>query len=340
MRRGRWFVGAARAAGMAVGGIAVIALVGAVMLRRDPLPLIEARRSHLVSAERTPAPPPVAPAIATSGFPGPSAPDTTPAHDVEHVELRAASGLTVELAIKRPRTADMHCTDGDRRSLVLLLGGHRTGRNAVHLVHDTRGTIVAALSYPFAGNHRVKGPAIVGEVPAMRRAVFDTPAALLLALDHLLADPCVDPARVEIVGVSLGAPFVIIAGALDNRITRVWSVHGTGGIYEPLEFNLRRQVGPRVFSVPLAALSATLLAGERLAPERWVSRIAPRPIVMINALDDQRLPRPAVERLHAAAHEPKELIWMEGMHVRSESEAVRPLIDLVLTRITAGGPRY
>ena len=297
-----------------LGGLAI------VFLLRDPRPRIEHRRSVLVAATATPA---------ESTFAG---------HTVTYVSLAAESGLEFPLAVKEPLGAPGDCGGRPDRPAVILLGGHRTGERAVHLVDDTRGTVVAALGYPFEGNHRVKGPAIVGEVPAIRRAVFDTPAALMLAVDYLTKLPCVDTTRIEAVGVSLGAPFVIVAGAMDPRISRVWAVHGAGGIYAPLEFNLRRQLGSRVASVPLASLGAVLLAGERLAPERWAPSIAPRPIIIVNALDDERIPRHSVERLYRSAREPKEMIWMPGAHVRSEAEAVRPLIDLVLTRILSETP--
>jgi fermentation-respiration switch protein FrsA (DUF1100 family) len=78
-----------------------------------------------------------------------------------------------------------------------------------------------------------------------------------------------------------------------------------------------------------------LVSGPRLAPERWIADIAPRPLVMINALDDERLPRASVERLFDSAREPKEMIWVSGGHVRSEAEAVRPLVKMLLERILA-----
>jgi hypothetical protein len=317
-----------RSLAIALAVVLAVGLIASAFLLRDPRPYIERRRSHLVSATAVPAP---APASGVDSM-----------HRVEHVHLRAASGLELDFAVKRPATDDAACTAGGGRRAIILLGGHRTGRNAVNLIADTRGTVVVALSYPFAGNHRVKGPAIAREVPGIRTAIFDTPAAVMLAMDYLVTQPCIDPARIEAVGVSLGAPFMVIAGAMDSRIARVWAVHGAGGIYEPLEFNLRRQLGSRVASVPLATLGSVLLAGERLAPERWAHEISPRPLVMVNALGDQRIPRHSVDRLYESAGEPKEMIWVPGVHVRSEAEAVRPLIDLVLTRITSessGGAR-
>jgi dienelactone hydrolase len=304
----------ARRAGLVVVGLGIMAAIACAYLLRDLRPRIERRRAQILSVTSTSA-----------------ASDST--HRVELVRLRSASGLEVELAVKRPASGTGGETEAVARPLVILLGGHRTGRDAVHLIDDTRGIVVAALSYPYDGNHRAKGLEIVSEVPAIRRAILDTPAALMLALDYLIAQPYVDRERVEAVGVSLGAPFITIAGALDQRISRVWVVHGSGGAYTPLEFNLRRQLGSRVASIPIAGVASMLISGPRLAPEEWVADIAPRPVVMSNAIDDERLPRAAIARLYGSASEPKEMIWVPGGHVRSEAEAVRPLVALVLDRI-------
>jgi len=64
---------------------------------------------------------------------------------------------------------------------------------------------------------------------------------------------------------------------------------------------------------------ATLLnlgvAGHYLAPELWVGRISPRPVIAINARDDGRLPRACVDALHAALRDPYEIVWVDGPHV-------------------------
>lgn len=309
-RRGR----TARAVALALAG-------GALLLAaslRDPTPRFLERRSHLVAARG-------------------GALEVVEGHHVQPIRLTAASGLEVELLLKHPRH-DV-AAEGDpvdaRRPLVLLLGGLNTGREAVRLIPETRGAVVAALSYPYRGARRAKGLQVVRHVPAIREAVFDTPPAVMLALDYLLARPDVDPARVEGVGVSLGAPFVVIAGALDPRITRVWAIHGSGGSYGPLEVNLRRSIPAAPVRVAVAGLATVLISGPRLAPERWADRIAPRPFVMLNALQDQRMPRHLVERLYDSAREPKSMIWLHGDHVRSRPEVVRPLIDTVIARMHA-----
>jgi len=192
--------------------------------------------------------------------------------------------------------------------------------------------VVVALAYPFRGDPRLMGPGIVLKVPAIRAALLDTPPALMLALDYLLRQPYVDSTHVESVGVSLGAPFVVVAGALDQRVSRVWSIHGSGESYTPLEYNMRRKI-PYPASVLVAGLANVIVGGPRLAPEKWVGRIAPREFVMINARDDERMPRASVEKLYASAGEPKSITWVGGQHVRARPEVVRGLVDMVLTRV-------
>lgn len=293
----------------------LLALVAAALyLMRDPRPHFAARHAPITGVVAAPL------EMADS------------AHTIETVRLTAASGLTVELLVKRP----VQATPG--APVLLLLGGHRTGRDAALLIPDTRGVPVASLSYPFAGSTRLKGLEVVRKVPAIRRAMLDTPPAIMLAVDYLRAQPWAQGREIELVGVSLGVPFTTMAGALDPRVSRVWAIHGSAGSYRPLEHNMRRQI-PWPASVAAAALSTVIIAGPRLDPARWAPQIAPRPFVMVNAVDDERLPRASVEALYRSAREPKELIWVAGGHVRSRPEVVRDLVELVLSRVMNGARR-
>jgi dienelactone hydrolase len=285
---------------------------GAYLLR-DPLPRFLARRSSLDTV--------------TEG-----APMLDRGYEIQQVRLVATSGLAVELTTRRA----IEDSTG-RLPLVVVLGGHHTGRDAVRLLGDTRGTVVAAVSYPFTGDPRPDAATFLREIPAIRQAFLDTPPALMLALDYLLRRSDVDSTRVEAVGVSLGAPFVSIAGALDTRFTRVWVLHGSGGSFAPLERNMRRTIRFAPVRIVAAALANVIIAGPRLAPERWVPRIAPRPFVMVSAEGDERLPRAAVESLYRSAGEPKTLVWMPGRHVHADTATIRQLADIVLARVRAPG---
>lgn len=250
---------------------------------------------------------------------------------LQDARLTTTGGLTVDLTVKRPADDTLASAP---RPVVLLLGGHRTGRDAARLIEDTRGTVVVALSYPFHGNERAKGLAVVREVRRARAAILDTPPAVRVALDWLETQPWADARRVDIVGVSFGAAFAVIAGALDERIGRVWAIHGAGDPY----LQLRTNIAPYVPTAPLQSLAAGLthviINGPQLAPERWAPALAPRPLIMVNATEDQRMPREAVLALYESAVGPRELIWLEGGHVNSRSrDLIRALVDTVFLRM-------
>lgn len=290
------------------GGALLLCAAGATFwLLRDPEPYFRERRSELIAIDST------AQVL-----------DETAA--VQDYTLLAKSELRVEIRVRRPPGVD-----SIRRPLYVILGGQRRGKEAGALIGETRGNIFASLEYPFHGDDRANGFALVRQAPAIRRALFDTPPAVMLALDYLLSRPDVDTTRVELVGASFGAPFATIAAALDPRVTRLWLAHGGGEPYQLINRGLEPEIGWRPLRA-LAAGTATLLAsGPRMAPEKWIGRVSPRPVVMLNAEEDERIPRRSVDVLWNAAREPKQIIWLPGQHMQgNRPETLEQLVERML----------
>jgi dienelactone hydrolase len=285
--------------------------IGVARLLRDPLPHFVERRSSLAGATV-------------------DAPVVEEGHVLETVRVTATSGLAVNMLVRRA------IADTGRKGLplALILGGHYTGREAARMLGETPGVVVAAMSYPYEGDPRPDALTFLRDIPRIRGAFLDTPPAIMLALDYLLTRPEVDHSRVEAVGVSLGAPFVSIAGSLDTRFTRVWVLHGSGGSYTPLERQMRREIPFGPARVVAAAIANLIIDGPRLDPVHWVAKISPRPFMMVNASDDERLPRKSIEALYASAREPKELIWMPGVHIHADKETISKLLGIVMNRMT------
>jgi hypothetical protein len=246
---------------------------------------------------------------------------------LREVSLRSSSGLRVDLSLRVPTGHPAPYP------LVVLLGGQRTGRNAVRLVGETRGAMLAAISYPYGGKRDATGASLLFELPEMQRALLDTPPAVLLSLDYLLRQPGVDPRRVELAGVSFGAFLVAVPGTLDPRVRRVWLIHGAGDPAAVIDHGLERHIGFGPLRRLLARYLAAVAAAGHLAPEQWVGRIAPRPVIAVNARDDDALPPECIAVLHGALGEPSEILWTAGGHVHPRrQEVVADLARLVMER--------
>lgn len=245
------------------------------------------------------------------------------------VRVTSTTGLAVELRVLRPAVVT------NPLPLVVLLGGHRTGRNAVDIVGDPRGIVIAALDYPYHGPERIRGLAqSLRTVPAVQRGLLDTPPAVSLALDWLLTQPWVDHERVELMGVSLGVPFAAVAGALDDRFRRVWLIHGGVDNRAWLANRLESKIPNRLLRESSATLLHLLAYGSSFETERWSPLIAPRSVIVIGASDDEQMPPANVAKLFAATGSPKELLWTAGQHIRpSRPKIVQELLALVRSRI-------
>ena len=243
----------------------------------------------------------------------------------ESVHLTSSNGLQVRFNIRRP-AHERPCP------AVMLLVGYRTGRNATSLIDYQDNVIFVALDYPFEGDTGIKGLKSVLLLPKIRKALFDTIPATMLVNDYLQTQAYIQKDRIELIGVSLGAPLACVAGAMDHRFSRVWVIEGGGKIFEMFFHLLKKSVPNKALRYP-AALLTTLIVSP-LVPEKWVGRISPRNVIMVNASLDETIPRICMEALFSSAREPKELIWVETDHVNPRRpENILPLIQLVQTRI-------
>ena len=243
--------------------------------------------------------------------------------------LTSSSGLVVQLRVQLPPQRD-----GERVPVVLLLGGTRTGKLAVDLVRHKAPVAFAAIEYPYLGPNKIKGVReSLQAVPEIQRGVLDTPPALMLALDWLVQQPWADPARVELVGISLGVPFVAAAGANDERFSRVWFFHGGADNLAWTEFALRARVENEFVRWTAARVLLLLAYGNTLNTLESMDEIAPRPMIVVAARNDEFVPLAA--SLGSIADPGKaEVVWTEGPHVKPKRQDVlNELVRIMFARL-------
>jgi dienelactone hydrolase len=257
---------------------------------------------------------------------------------VTELTLTSTSGLEARALVRTPRRT------GPPLPAAVVVGGTKRGRRIVTapgLDAIAAGAVVVGLDYPLPSRRRSwEGLEAVTTLARLRPAAFDTIADVLLALDYLESRPDVDRQRLFLVGGSLGAPVVTIAGAVDPRPAAVVALYGGGSVGALVAHTLQHPSQHARWSAWPAWLAGHALAAllTPLEPTRYAGAIAPRPFLMVNGAGDSLVPRANVQALYDAAREPKELLWVEGEHIQpTETELLAQLSGIVTSWLTARG---
>ncbi len=245
----------------------------------------------------------------------------------EYVSLESTSGLTAELRVRRP-------VDGERVPVLLVLGGYDTGKNAVELAGAPNGVAFAALDYPYDGEESLSGwHRMFTAIPDVQQAFLDSPAVMMLAVDWLDAQPWVE--RVELIGASLGVPFTAVAGALDERFSRIWLLHGGGDNGAWVEHAAKSEIKNGALRSIVGRSILFLCYGNSFDTDEWVLRTAPRDVVIVMAKDDDFVPPDAQQAfVDIGDREHVEIIWTEGRHIMpGRPDELGQLLNVVLERV-------
>jgi dienelactone hydrolase len=218
----------------------------------------------------------------------------------------------------------------------VLMGGIRTGRDAISLI-SLRPEIASmgiflTLDYPYEGPKSFKGLQILPHISRIRRALFDGVEATRLSIDYLERQPGVDTQRIILLGGSVGAFYVVDAGAVDPRPAAVVAFMGGGRFVSLLDWNLRHggHVSSRIVSAPLAWFTALLI--RPLEPTRLVEHISPIPYIQVNATEDERIPETSAQALYDASRSPREMVWIPAMHVLPHRDEIIEQLMMVARR--------
>ena len=184
----------------------------------------------------------------------------------------------------------------------------------LHGFSSSKERIVAslALDLPFHGAREMgelpRNPlAIVG---AWKAAVAESRAAVA----WLATQPEVDPARIGVVGYSLGGFLALMTAAEEPRL-RIVALAAAGDLPD---------------RTPYAALVRGLID-----PLRAARRLDGRPLLLVNGRRDMTTRAAQAERLFEAASEPKTMVWYDGGHWPPQS-AIDTAAEWVAARLLEG----
>lgn len=193
---------------------------------------------------------------------------------------------------------------GKKPAIIVLHGGAPRGKESAartSALLARAGWSVLAIDMPHFGE-RASGLLTTFSEQEKHEKLYNEPSTYLSwitqltkdvrrSFDLLVAERRADPKRVALLGHSRGAIAASIAGAVENRFAAVALLFA--GHFDALETG----------HLPAAC------------PANYIVRIAPRPLLMVNATQDSDMIRDrSVEPLFKAAKQPKQIIWTNGGH--------------------------
>ena len=200
-----------------------------------------------------------------------------------------------------------------RLPLVIVLGGLRTGRESLAFIHTHGSNVLVGFEYPY-DQDRLNRESKVAQLSAIRRAILDVPAQVILITDHLATMPWVESGRTALLGYSFGAMFVPATQRLaeDGEIpfdALILAFAGTD-IRALIEASLR--VEPALLRRVIAWIAATAL--HAMEPAMHLPHLSGK-FLVIRGDQDARIPTALSDRLAALTPEPKEVVTLEAGHM-------------------------
>jgi uncharacterized protein len=286
-------------------------LAGACGQAADPEPPVDGPDDVCTVPTLTDAP---APASALTAF----AYDRAAAYDPALLPIGTAPGVEIHaLSFLSPRgtgraTGRLFVPEGAGpfAGLVLQHGlpGNAEQMTPYGALLARHGAVVVALDAPFA--RRGGEPLRFTEADSVEQVQLMTD--LQRAVDLLVARPDVDASRLGYVGISYGGAMGALFVAIERRLKAGVLVVADGGLVTHL-------TGPEDGGSPVAALSCAerrrwLESMIPIEPIKYIGFASPTPLLLQSGRQDNLVPPPDAERLHAAARDPKTVQWYEAGH--------------------------
>lgn len=190
-----------------------------------------------------------------------------------------------------------------------------------------RGIAVLAIDARLHGRRAQEGVEMwSADLEGSRQATINTVIDNRRALDYLDTLDCIDHGRYMVLGFSMGAIMGSVLSPVDERIGSAALIVGGGQFGELLansEFEQIRRIRGAGISTEMLERFA-----EGLEPTEFIGHFG-RPLLLINGRDDEIVPRANAEALHAAAGEPKTIVWYDGGHVPPPAMLFGPMMVFV-----------
>jgi dienelactone hydrolase len=230
-----------------------------------------------------------------------------------HVVFSSTHGERIPALFWQPETP------GPKVPCVILmhgLGGNKETMTPFAQFLTKQGYACIAIDAKYHGE-RPKGPAAFALLKLPydgRDALAQTVVDLRRTIDYLASRGDIDMTRIGYIGYSMGALLGAIVSGVDARVACPVLIVGGGNWDALVSKSILPLAGDRdVKNADVRKGITDALAP--LDPALWVGLISPRPVLMINGETDNIVPSASSKALHAAARQPKKIVWYPGGHM-------------------------
>jgi dienelactone hydrolase len=226
------------------------------------------------------------------------------------VEIHALSFLSTRGSVRATGRLFVPEGAGPFAGLVLQHGlpGNAEGMTTYAALLARHGAVVVALDAPFV--RRGGEPLRFTEADSAEQVQLMTD--LQRAVDLLVARPDVDASRLGYLGISYGGAMGALFVGIERRLKTGVLVVADGGLVSHF-------TGAEDGDSPLPGLTCAqwrrwLESMIPIEPIKYVSFASPTPLLLQSGRQDNLVPPPDAERLHAAARDPKTVQWYDAGH--------------------------
>ena len=222
----------------------------------------------------------------------------------------------------RPAVICMHILNGNFELVEMLCS-----------VLASRGIPAVMFKMPYYGERGpADGPASLAADPGrFAEALTQAASDVQRTVDVLASRPEVDPKRIGITGISLGGIVAATASASDSRLNRVFLMLSGGDllkiIHHARETDVLSQMLHRLPRRQRAEIEAEIAAVDPLrVAANLKGRAQAGRVMMVNAGEDEVIPRECTEKLADALGMRNEVVWFEGLgHYTAMAELPRAM---------------
>ena len=194
---------------------------------------------------------------------------------------------------------------------IIILGGMMTGKEAVNYAYGVDNVILVAPDYRYKPRIKYNFITIISDLLKVYNATYLQVVDNLLLIEFLKKWERSRDKNLSILGYSFGVPFAVATARINNKIDQLALVYGGGDLRYLIKHNLN------LFNPFIDNLLSNLfwIHVINFEPIENLKSLKPIPTLIINGLNDEKIPNISAQKLQDSINYEKTVIWLDSKHV-------------------------